>query len=297
MQVPWTYPQCVVCLDANTLTLEHLISKAVGGRLTARFLCKRCNSRLGHVLEGSVKTDPTIRLLVRSMGTRIPALAERVETGQQYHVKGQGPPSRALFKGGQLRVLSAKLPDGSLIQDTRDAARTISNMLRRDGVGEEEISAALKRFRDAPDDHKVELSHSITAVKWSVAEQEPSLDGALVNPLVPVKSAYEFLALHLQSAVYERAPPLDAVREALATGAMDEQHLQVERLHAPEATPFHGLVFEGNSPYAKVQVRLFGRLAFRVHFKCLSVGGPRGMYTHDLESNVEDLHELPPNDA
>jgi hypothetical protein len=62
---------------------------------------------------------------------------------------------------------------------------------------------------------------------------------------------------------------------------------EVERLHAPDANPFHGLVFEGNLPYAKVQVRLFGQLAFRVHFKRLAVHGPRGMYTHDLRSNEE----------
>lgn len=279
------------------LTIEHLIPEAIGGRLTARFLCKACNSRLGHLLESEVKTDPTIRLLVRSLRTRIAAVAEKVEAGQRYEVKGEGPPSTALLKNGQLRVRATRLPDGSLIQDTREAATTIENMLRRDGMGEGEITAAIQRFNAAPENARVELSPSVAAVKWSVEKLELSLDGALLNPVVPAKTAYEFLALHLGAGIYERAPCLDAIRAALSTGSIDERQIQVDRLHAPEAKPFHGIVFEGNSPYAKVQVRLFGKLAFRVHFRLLSVGGSRASYTHDLESNEEDVLQMVPNDV
>lgn len=297
IQVPWTHSRCIVCLEVEGLTIEHLIPAAIGGRLTARFLCKRCNSRLGHLLEQEVKTDPTVRLLVGSMRARIAAVAEKIEAGQRYEVKGQGPPSTALLKGGQLRVRAARLSDGCLIQDTRQAATTIEKMLRRDGMLEEEITAAMDRFNAAPENARVELSPSLAAVKWSVERLEPSLDGSLLDPVVPVKTAYEFLALHLGGAIYERAPCLDAIRAALATGSIDERHIQVDRLHAAEAKPFHGIAFEGNSPYAKVQVRLFGKLAFRVHFKLLSVGGSRASYTHDLESNEEDVVEMAPNDA
>ncbi len=231
------------------------------------------------------------------MRAKIETVAEKVEAGQRYAVKGQGPASTAILKSGQLRVQAVRLPDGSLIQDTRQAATTIANMLRQDGMCEEEITSAVQRFNDAPENARVELSPAIAAVKWSVETLEPSLDATLLNPIVPAKTAYEFLALHLGGAIYERAPCLDALRGALATGTIHERDIQVDRLHAPEAKPFHGIVFEGNSPYAKVQVRLFGRLAFRVHFKLLSVGGPRASYTHNLESNEEDLLEMAPNAA
>jgi hypothetical protein len=170
-------------------------------------------------------------------------------------------------------------------------------MLRREGMGEEEITTALQRLDAAPENAPVELSRSVTVVKWAVEKLEVSLDGPLLNPVVPAKTAYEFLALHLGGAIYERVPCLDAIRAALSTGSIDERQIQVERLHAPEAKPFHGIVFEGNSPYAKVQVRLFGKLAFRVHFKHLSVGGSRASYTHDLESNEENVLEMAPNDV
>ena len=142
-----------------------------------------------------------------------------------------------------------------------------------------------------------DLSPTIEVVKWSVTGLKLSLDGPLLNPLVPAKSAYEFLALHVGTAIFQDTPPLRAIRSALISGRLEEDDLLVERLHAPEAKPFHGLVFEGNTPYAKVQVRLFGKLAFRVHFKRLSVAGVRGMYTHDLSANHESVSQLPPNDA
>ena len=126
-------------------------------------------------------------------------------------------------------------------------------------------------------------------VKFSIEPRDPALDGPLLSHLAPLKTAYEFLALHLNGAIYEDVPGLAAARAALRGGAFDAAHLLIERLNAPTAKPFHGIVFEGNDPYAKVQVRLFGQLAFRVHFKTIAVDGPRFVYTHDLESNAEHV--------
>jgi hypothetical protein len=56
--------------------------------------------------------------------------------------------------------------------------------------------------------------------------------------------------------------------------------------------PNRCILFEGNRPYAQVQVRLFGTLAYRVHFKQLAVGGLRFAYTHRLDTNQEFLAEV-----
>lgn len=123
------------------------------------------------------------------------------------------------------------------------------------------------------------------------------MDGPLLDPVAAIKSAYEFLALHVGTAIYEETPALNTIRTALREGDFDVQHMEVERLHSQEAMPFHGLVFEGNHPYAKVQIRLFGQLALRVHFKHLSVAGARAMYTHNLTTNEEHVERLPENDG
>ena len=147
----------------------------------------------------------------------------------------------------------------------------------------------MRRLKDAPENTRVSLTQTLEVVKWSIESIQPTLDGPLLNLVVPLKIAYEFLALHLNDAVYQDLPALAAVRSALASNSIDTTHLLIERLHAPIAKPFHGIVFEGNDPHATVQVRLFGKLAFRIHFKTLSVGGPRFVYTHDLIDNEEHV--------
>lgn len=204
---------------------------------------------------------------------------------------GPGGKSRGQIKNGEFVVRSGKLDDGSLIQPTPIAAKSIRRMLERDNHDEATITEALRIFAIAPENIQVALSDKIEVVKWSIEKIQPALDGPLMNPVVPIKSAYEFLALHLNTAIYEDVPSLAATRSVLSGAELDERHLHVERLHAPEARPFHGLVFEGNNPYAIVQVRLFGQLAFRVHFKTLSVGGPRFVYTHDLTTNSEHVEQ------
>ena len=279
------------------MTLEHVIPEALGGELTSHLLCKACNSRLGHRVEGKAKMDPTIRLLVNELKLHAPRLTERLEDRQRYLTTGLGPSAKGSIKEGQFRVSSAMLSDGSLIQATPLAEDTIRKMLKQEGLSDQDIDVALGRFRESPDDTRLTLSPGIEVVKWSVSGLRLALDGLMLHELIPVKSAYEFLALHVGTAIYEQTPSLLAIRRALHDEVLDAKHIEVERLHAPEAKPFHGLVFEGNTPYAKVQLRLFGKLAFRVHFKRLSVAGPRGMYTHNLATNHESVAQLPANDA
>jgi hypothetical protein len=210
---------------------------------------------------------------------------------------GPGPKSTGYIKNGAFVVHAKKLDDGSLLQPTPLARESLKKKLVREGASESEIANDLQLFDAAPDNARVSLSHGIEVVKWSVSGLQPSLDGPLLDPVVALKCAYEFLALHLGTAIYQEAPALIAIRAMLREGGVDSQHVEVERLQAQEARPFHGIVFEGNCPFAKVQIRLFGQLAFRVHLKQLSVAGVRGMYTHDLTNNEEFVTQLPENDS
>jgi hypothetical protein len=297
VEIPWPFERCIVCLKTGTLTLEHLIPEALGGDLTCRFVCNACNSHLGHRHEGNAKRDPTVRLLVEQLGAELPKLSLLLREGQNYFTTGPGPRARGSMKKGSLVVHGAKLNDGSLIQHTPLAERTILKLLSQEGLSPTEIAQAVARFQAAPEDTRVSLSPTIEVVKWSISALQPALDGPLMKALVPVKTAYEYLALHVGPSIYEESPPLQAIRHALQTGVIRIDFISVDRLHAPAAKPFHGLLFEGNRPHAQFQVRLFGKLAFRVHFHRLSVGGPRGMYTHDLANNFESVSALPSDDA
>ncbi len=289
IEAPWSHPRCIICSTEAEFNAEHLIPDALGGKLTCRFVCIGCNSRMGYLFKGQAKADPTIRLLVSKLGASIPALAARLSEGQRYVSSGPGGESIGFLRGREYVTQSRKLEDGSLIQHTPEAAKSVRRMLERAGSDAATIAESLRRLESAPENTRVAVAGGLEIVKWSIERIEPALDGPLLSQLAPLKTAYEFLALHLNGAIYEDVPALSAARVALRGGAVDPSHLFVERLHAPTAKPFHGIVFEGNAPYTTVQVRLFGQLAFRVHFKTIAVGGPRFVYTHDLESNTEHI--------
>lgn len=289
MHVQWLGDKCVLCLDRATLTKEHIIPSSLGGALACTFLCKRCNSELGAYLEAKARTDPSIRLAVGHLQSAIPELACRLTEGQEFISHGPGGKGRGTVRDGQFRTRAGIVEDGSLIQPTEHARNSIATMLRKSGMGEIPIEEALRRLDEAPENKRLSIGF-LEVVKRTIERIEPDLSkSVLLNSLVPLKIAYEFLACHLGTAIYDDAPQMSELRMVLLKKNEDHPCYSVERLSASEYKPFHGIVFEGNDPYAKVLIRLFGWLAFRVHFKHLVVGGHRFIYTHLLDSGEEDV--------
>ena len=134
-------------------------------------------------------------------------------------------------------------------------------------------------------------------MKWTVQDIELDLSKTqLMNPMIPAKIAFEFLAAHVDTAIYDDVPQLSEVRQTLMKPISETDAIQVDRLSSNKYEPFHGICFDGNNPHATVQIRLFGWLAFRVHFLHLSVSGPRFVYTHKLdtaEERVEPIYDDP----
>lgn len=118
-------------------------------------------------------------------------------------------------------------------------------------------------------------------------QEDLDLSGPVLEELIPVKIAFEWLALHLGAAIYEDA--LAPVREALRAGEMDHDAVKVEYLRAERTEPLHGVLLETNDPHMRVQIRLFGSLAYRVHFIGLGYGALRYTYTHRLISDEEGI--------
>ena len=279
---------------------EHLIPKALGGSLTCKFLCVSCNSRFGHAAEATAKSDPSILLAVKNLSEAIPKLAKRLVESRP-HV-GHSEPGLApgYFRNSKFRVRSGTLGDGSIVQPTDDARKSVAQILRKSGYAEGPIHKALAEFDEAPENKRVKIAPGLEVVKWAVQDIELDLSKAqLMNPLIPAKIAFEFLATHVGSAIYDDIPQLSEVRQAFMKSIPETDAIGVDRLSSNKYEPFHGICFEGNNPPATVQIRLFGWLAFRVHFCHLSVGGPRFAYTHKLdtaEERVELIYDYPHQD-
>ncbi|MFH2000397.1 MAG: hypothetical protein ABIK28_11995 [Planctomycetota bacterium] len=169
----------------------------------------------------------------------------------------------------------------------------METILRKSGIGAIPLAEALRKFDETPDNHRISLTPGLEVVKWSIEKIGIDLSNSrLMSPLVPLKIGFEFLACHLGTAIYGEAKPLREVRTALREMVEDAQCFEVERLNAAEYQPFHGICCEGNTPYVRVFMRLFGCLVFRVHFRGLAVNGPRFIYTQSLATGNEDLRLL-----
>lgn len=288
MKVPWPGNRCILCLQETQLCEEHLIPDALGGRLTCAFLCLTCNSLLGSKLEASARSDPSILLAAQNLSGEIPELSRQLIESYPYIGQSEPGPVPGYICKGKFQVKSRQLEDDSIIQPTDKGRKSLVKMLQKLGYKDAPIRQMLAAFDQAPENVKVELIPGLEVVKWTVQRIEPDLTkGPLMNLRIPVKVAFEFLALHLGLTIYTHYPQLTAIRQALL-GQQPENHVfRVERLFSGEYSPFHGIAFERNDPYAQVQLRLFGWLAFRVHFINLFVGGPRFVYTHQLDSGEE----------
>ena len=286
MKILWTGERCILCLKEAPLSSEHLIPDALGGVLTCDFLCKDCNSTLGSSFEAQAKKDPDIQVARHKLQGQISdELAEKLYDGQSVLIQGPGGQEPGKIRKGEPRVNPRRVEESvpgitSYIQPADIAMKSEKKMMKEEGIDENSIAKVLRMVDEAPSDRKVTLTPNLEVIKWS--HETITLDlsnNKTMSPLVPFKIAYEFLACHVGTAIYNENQLLNQLRAALREGTKDDPCFKVERLFASEYKPFHGICFEGNDPHARVQIRLFGHLAFRVHFLRLSVSGPRWIYT------------------
>jgi len=258
----------------------------LGGRLSSRILCKKCNDYLGRRVEAQAKKDASIRLAIETLRGQIPKLASELSEGQEFIAQSKGGTTRGVIRGGDFRVRSSKEKDDSLIQPTPSARKTVEKLFLKSGR-DVDVQEALHKFDNAPEDIPIQLTDGIVVIKWRINTIAPVLDAKTIDDFLPLKIAFEYIALNVGSAVY--SPKLDPFRDALLNPSCSTSSYKVEYLRSPKVLPFHGLIVEKNDPHAIVQVRLFGWLAYRIHFLQISIGEPRIVYTHDLRQRTEHL--------
>ena len=293
MHIEWPGNNCILCLSEVGLTVEHIIPASIGGNLTSNLLCKDCNSTLGAKLESLAKSDPSIRIAAVRLQALIPDLANQLKEGQEFVSEGPGGKKPGTIKNGEFDIRPHIAADGSLVQSSPLGKETIRNILIKAGHGGELIRESIQRFDDAPENERISLACGIETIKWTVEKINLDLrKSVLLNSAVPLKIAYEFLACHVGRAICDKEPQLDEIRGVILGAKHSDECFEVERLHADRCEPFHGICFEGNDPYSKVLIRLFGQLAFRVHLKNLAIGGDRCIYTHYLDTKHEEIRVL-----
>lgn len=291
MKVPWEIGLCIVCNRAGPLSEEHLIPRALGGILTCRFLCRDCNSGFGKDVEAFAKSDPSIRLAANQLREYIPDLAKQLLKSHPYVTTGPGPRVPGYVQNGQFRAKEQKLDDGSLILPTDKASGAITKMLKREGHGESLITRVVHDLEGVPENRRKNIAPGLEIINWHAEGVELDLSQSKpLDDLILVKIAFEFLALCVGKKIYTNEGPLYDLRRILMKGrGLDNELLRVERFSSGGYRPFHGICIEDNLKHFQLQIRLFGRLAYHVHFPKLRVVPPRCAYTHWLGSNKENM--------
>jgi hypothetical protein len=224
MHLAWTDERCILCTLAPLerqarcgrtarLTKEHLIPEAIGGRLTCDFLCQPCNSILGQI-EALLKEDSRIRLAIDNLKASLPDLWATMAEGRPYIAVGPDGTVDAELKNGEIRVNSSKRLDGSIIRPLDDSAKAVRTMLQRRGATQGEITNAEMKLRELPEGPRVKIADGIDVMK-STVDVHPAYSSRGIDPLALLKIAYEYLALHLRSKIFD--PYFDPVRSALVT--------------------------------------------------------------------------------
>jgi hypothetical protein len=265
-----------------------VIPQAIGGILRVPFLCNPCNhDKLGALVEAAAKKDPSIRLALEEIRSLAPKLTAQLTERQEYIAESPRGKVRGVLRNGEFRVHAKKQFDGSVIQPTPQGRKHIKKHLRETGAGQQEIDQTLRQLDAAPENTLIPVDAGLQVIKWSVGSLQPTLDGNPLSDQVVLKIAYEFVACIVGSQVYSDIPVLSAARRALHDQLDPGAILRIERLHAAKYDAFHGVAFEGNQPHTVIQARLFGWLAFRIHFHGLVINAPRIVYTHRLDTNKE----------
>lgn len=293
MKIPWPDGRCIACLARRTLSEEHIIPESLGGDLTCKFLCKPCNDRFGSRLEGEARKDPTIRSSVAALRAEIPDVHAKLEERQLYRIEAGPATLVAVRMKGGIRGRVTKLDDGSLMVPEDLVNQKLREMLLSEGHTDAFISEALRKHENAEFGQRIELSNTTSVIKWTSRNLGPDFNDAEQIPdLLLLKIAYEFAALLVGSAICAESPQLNEIRSALCKNSSNRPLLSIERLIAPSGGAYHGIVFEGNHPYARIQIRLFGKLAYRVHLLNLAIQQVAVRYTYDLKSRQHHIDKV-----
>lgn len=282
MKIKFDFDKCILCLKNSTDSWEHIIPKIIGGRLQVKVLCSDCNNSLGSKLISKVKIDPSIRLAVMNLKQEIPELFEAIEQHQIYVSKDKNNSLiKSRYKNSKLEIVPHKKENGSLVIDTDKANNNIAQMLRKDGLSEDEISEKIQTFQKLEDNKIIQLSKTVKVVKLPIESILPSLQGPSLDEKVITLIAYEFLSLLIGNLIYD--DKLDFIRKFIKEGKTSKK-LVIEYLKSRHYDPYHKIYLELLENEIIVNIILFRWLVYKVHFKGFKLTSADFVYFEDLRN-------------
>jgi hypothetical protein len=170
--------------------------------------------------------------------------------------------------------------------DTQVARKLLEAQAMKAGASRQEVEEALRAFDDDGEGGAVEFPGGFGAVKRTLRDVEPVLTGELMSELLPLKIAYEFIALWVQDKIF--VAQLDPIRQALRQTPGQDEGFAIELLRGPSYEPAHWIVLHtGDDDHIIVDVVLFAWHVYRVHFPDVALQQVRFGYRVDLVASTD----------
>lgn len=298
MRIPWTIQRCIICLcepqeddPLSSLTDAHVIPESVGGELSARFLCKGCNSEMGRV-EAQLPRDVQVIELVRRLRNDLP---EELARGALQHAGWfAGTDEYGQLEGRERRAGGFSLRESEKIRTDKNVLAQIRAELQRRDVPAEEIDRKLGEFGHAADGTSLEVMPGFTIRKHidlSEVSFERTYDERLAPRAIALGIAYTFLALTLEERIYGEAlePVRDALRGVIVRDMTEADAWPIEclRTSSPAETK-HALAVIQEPGGVLVRIWLFRELVWDVRFAGVeTITSP--FYLLDLVTKEESI--------
>ena len=282
MYIPYNFGKCIVCTERAPGDPEHVIPQVIGGRLTARLLCNKCNHDFGSEITSRLKTDASIRLAVEDLKDAIPEFARRYLDRAEYVARAEdGSQVRLSRSGDSLRVLAGEGADHSILLASDEALGAIATKLKRAGLPGIAIRDYQERFLMARENEPIGLPTNETFVKRSLQPPVPNLALDHLDERFWILLSLEFVALLIGKEIFRSS--LDDVRSSILRL---EESVPMPIAHYSAGSrygPFHVVRLIADYDILAVEIRLFRWLVTHVKFDWIEYEGPHPVYFEDLE--------------
>jgi len=280
MRIKFEFGKCIYCLKNPADSWEHIIPTSIGGRLQVQVLCSECNNNLGSKLISKVKTDPSIRLAVMNLRSKIPELFESIENHQIYGAKDENKNLIKLkYKNSKLEIIAHKKENGSLVIDTEKGIKNIVRILEKDRLSKDEIAEKIHTFKKLEDNKIIQLTDKLRVVKWSIEQIFPSLKEPLLDKKVITLIAYEFLSLLIGNLIYNN--DFNFIRKFIKEEEQSNK-LFIECLTSRHYSPYHKIYLELLENEIIINIILFRWLVYKVHLIGFKLTNTDFVYLEDL---------------
>lgn len=180
------------------------------------------------------------------------------------------------------KVLSSQEAGGLIIQDTREASKTLEKKLLKNKIPLDDVERIKKVFAELSENVPLDVPGGFTFVKHPIPKLQPKLNpNERIDNRLPALIAFEFLALLIGNSILDNA--FDTIRKYIRYGIPTEI-ITVEQVRGKENDTFHAIVVEPINNTIRIHVRLFRWITFFVTFQHFVYRGLDSVYIEDLKS-------------